>query len=92
MLTGPSDEEVVEAVCQTFSLPSSMPRASSLLRDCALDSLQMIELVSLIEDLAGAPPGEAPEDFPILETLEDCIDYVHEIRQGYGVDTTDGAS
>ncbi len=53
---------------------------SSLLLEENFDSLTALELVTYIEESSGYEVGDAPEDYPVIETLQDAVDYYEELR------------
>lgn len=63
-----------------FELESEIEPGTRLIEDLGFDSLRMIELVSFIEDTAGLDEGDASEEYPILETIQDCFDYLQELQ------------
>jgi acyl carrier protein len=53
-------------IAEHFNLDAVPPLDAPLYDQMHFDSLQMIELVSLVEELAGLAPGESPAEYPIL--------------------------
>ncbi len=78
------DSEVQKRICEEFELPADSSLTGDLLEEGHLDSLQMMELVSFVEEMAGIGPGQAPREYPLLSTLQDAIDYYRELIEDLG--------
>jgi len=72
------DAELRSRIVEEFELPVDWEADRNFLEE-AMDSLQVLELVAFIEELAGLGAGDVPEEYPALETLQDAIDYFNEI-------------
>jgi hypothetical protein len=53
----------------------------TLLGSLNLDSIQIIELVSIIEEVALGDQQDGALDFPLLVTKADCLEYFDELRK-----------
>ncbi len=79
-----NDIEVRQRIGSEFGLPPDCSLTGDLIDEGRIDSLQMMELVSFIEELAGLGPGQAPREYPLLATLQDAIDYYKELVEESG--------
>lgn len=68
----------LEQVRAHFLIPEKSP-IDQRLDSLGFDSLRTLELVSFVEDMAGLPPGESPDAYPILESVSDAVDYYSEL-------------
>lgn len=66
------------AIAAEFGIQAEFP-ASSPLEEAGFDSLRKIELVAYLEEMAGLEVGQAPSEYPVIETLEDATTYFDEL-------------
>ena len=71
-----SDQEIRLILCKDLSIPLDTPVDADLTQFVSnFDSLKLIELVATLEELAGLQVGEAPNEYPIISTLQQAVDY-----------------
>ncbi len=70
------------AIRREFGIADDATPEMLLVEDLEFDSLKLLDLVAFIEELAGIGVGEAPEEYPLLETLGDASDYYLELVEG----------
>lgn len=67
-------EQIIDLIAKFLDIPSSDIRADSNIRELAADSLDLVEIIILIEDQFQV--DIADEDIDTLITLQDINDYI----------------
>jgi acyl carrier protein len=76
--------DIVQAIRVEFDLPDDIDPEMLLIEDLAFDSLRVINLIAFIEELAGIQVGQAPDEYPVLLTVNDAMDYFCELTETKG--------
>lgn len=74
--------QVLSRIASEFQLPPGTEAGSSLADDLGFDSLRLIELVTFVESLAGCSGGDLPDEYPLLTTIVDAIEYYGSLVTG----------
>lgn len=83
-------EEFFSAVQTEFSLESALTDQTDLSAELGFDSLDMIDLVTFIEEIAGVQPGDEPTtDYPKLETGAEAYAYFESVLDAQGTHPSD---
>jgi acyl carrier protein len=86
-------EEFFLAVQNEFSLGSPLTDQTDLSAELGFDSLDMIDLVTFIEEIAGVQPGSEPTtDYPKLATGGEAFAYFESVLDALGTHPADLAA
>ncbi|MGH9090704.1 MAG: phosphopantetheine-binding protein [Acidimicrobiales bacterium] len=74
--SGDLDEaQILSLISEELQLPPGTGAESSLADDLGFDSLRLIELVTFVESLAGCEGRDVPDEYPLLVTVGDAVEY-----------------
>ena len=79
-------KDVLISIRDEFEMSPTATAESKLIEDLGFDSLQMIQLIYFVEELAGLNTEEPSAEFPLLITLQDAVDYYFELREAHEAD------
>jgi acyl carrier protein len=67
-----------QILADEFQLGDVPAMGESFVEDLAFDSMDMVDVIVFLEELAGRPPGRA-DQYPVIGTVEDAYAYLREL-------------